>query len=742
MAWYRRQPASAKAIGFIVLAVLAGNGVFVSGLAIDNPVTWTAGIAQFVQCHVACGRPMIDPNVGFITQSLGHRAAEDLLHGHLPWWNYFEGLGQPLVGEMQSAALFPLTLLFAFSSGLLWFHMSLEIIAGVAAYLLARRLSIPFVIATGVGILFALNGTFAWLGNAVLNPVAFLPMLLLGIEMIFDGAKSGTRKGWYVAALALALSLYAGFPEVAYFDGLFCGAWAVVRLFDLPRDVRLVAARRTALAAGVGVVLSLPLLVPFYDFMKVANIGGHATAQQSIERLPTHAFSLFFDPYVFGTIFSNTNVNIGWGGIGGYFTISVTVLALLGLFGARLRSLRIFLGAWTVLAMFGAFNFLQTRRLWNLIPLVKSAGFGRYIMPSCELAMITLAAFGIMDFATSRRAKRLFTVTTLLGLAILVLSAVTASALNQGVTQTAKARFVFDILDSVPFVAVAALLVIGRFSKAKVAPLLLVLVLVCESVIMFAVPTGESPKSYIVDTAPISFLLAHQGEERFLDFGVIYPNWGSQFGLNSLSAIDLPFPKALSNLIDNQLEPGLSPDNQFVIHAGRTGIDEQETAVVNHFKSYEDASVKYLIIPDSIVISPDLLTLGVKLVFQDSLAAIYQMPHPRPFYSTTSAACTVSSSTVNVATVNCPSGGSTLIRTELSMAGWHAYVNGKEVAITTRDGVYQTIEVPSGTSAVTFSYLPPHEKYAVLVGLAALFFLIGAWIVERRGPRRKPRHGR
>ncbi len=53
-----------------------------------------------------------------------------ILHGHLPWWNSFEGLGQPLVGEMQSAALFPLTLLFALPSGLFWFHISLEYIAG------------------------------------------------------------------------------------------------------------------------------------------------------------------------------------------------------------------------------------------------------------------------------------------------------------------------------------------------------------------------------------------------------------------------------------------------------------------------------------------------------------------------------------------------------------------------------------------------------------------------------------
>ena len=28
---------------------------------------------------------------------------------------------------------------------------------------------------------------------------------------------------------------------------------------------------------------------------------------------------MFFDPYVYGTIFSNTNVANAWAGIGGYF---------------------------------------------------------------------------------------------------------------------------------------------------------------------------------------------------------------------------------------------------------------------------------------------------------------------------------------------------------------------------------------------------------------------------------------
>jgi len=62
---------------------------------------------------------------------------------------------------------------------------------------------------------------------------------------------------------------------------------------------------------------------------------------------------------------------------------------------------------------------------------------------------------------------------------------------------------------------------------------------------VFFVPTAQSPKVINIDYAPIHFLQANQGQERFLDFAVLYPNWGTEFGINSLSAIDLPFPQVL-----------------------------------------------------------------------------------------------------------------------------------------------------------------------------------------------------
>lgn len=738
VAFYRRLPPSTGPLAVILLAVILGNIIFLSGLGYDDPITKSSRLTSAL-CNVTCGRWFIDPNVAYITQSLGHRAAIDLVHGHLPWWNYFEGLGQPLAGEMQSAALFPLTLLFAMPGGLVWFHVSLEVIAGVSTYFLARRLSIPVAFATAGGVLFALNGTFSWLGNSVLNPVAFLPMMLLGIEMIYDHARDRINKGWYVLAFALALSIYAGFPEVAYIDGLFCAGWAVVRFYSLPRVLRLVAARRLGVGTLVGVVLSLPILVPFYDFMKVANVGGHYTSAQSLQSLPLRASSMLLDPYVYGPIFFNHNVSIFWDGIGGYFTASVCALALLGLFGTTLRPLRIFLASWAFAGMLGAFNLLEFRHVWNVIPLISNAAFDRYVMPSAEFALILLAVLGIVDFASNPRAKRLFNVTTMLTLLIVVAGAIEARSLNRGVPLTGeKERILLIALDAIPFLSILALLAVGRFSKTRFAPFLVALVLVAESLLLFAFPTTQAPKELNVDQAPIDFLLQHQGHERFLDFAVLFPNWGSQYGLNELSEVDLPFPKKFAGLLATQLYPGLTPLNQFTVQHALIGIVALENEVIQHFKAYEGASVRYLLMPKWVTILPGLTSLGVKQVFTDRFASIYLMPSPRPFFSTKSPTCVVDSASVDVVTVNCPNGGSLLTRTELSMAGWHALVDGQPVTIHTSDGVYQSVDVPAGTSTVTYSFAPPYELYAVLAALLAASFLVGSRVIEYR--RNRLRH--
>ncbi len=716
--------------------------MYVFGLANGDPISWTAGISHHL-CRITCGRPAIDPNLGFITQTLGHQAAMDILHGHIPWWNYYQGLGQPLAGEMQAAALFPLTILFALPAGLVWFHIVLEVIAGISTYFLARRLTMPIFFATVAGMLFALNGTYAWLGNAVLNPVAFLPMLVLGVEMILDSSSSPSKRGWYIAAIALALSLYAGFPEVAYMDGLFAGAWAIVRLFQVPRLQRPRALRRLGLGGVMGVILSLPVLVPFDDYLKVAFVGGHNAAVDGTLRLPHESLAAFFDPYVFGTIFSNTVVDSMWGEIGGYFGAGICVLALVGLFGPKLRTLRIFLAAWTAFAVAGAFDFLGTRFIWNLIPLVNASSYPRYVMATCELAVVVLAGLGLWDFTLSTRSKRLFTTAGVVMALVLVWCVFEARTYNKTMTfSSSKVHIVFIGLQLLPFIAIALLLVLGRLHRFRWAPFVIALVIVGEATLYFFVPTAEAPKQITVDYAPIHFLQANQGQERFLDFAVLYPNWGTEFGINELSDIDLTFPRSFKNLLEDQLDPGLTPGNQFVVKNGMIGVKHLEYELANRFQAYENASVKYLLMPSAVVLNPRLVKDGVIQVFHDSLATIYELPHPRPFFSTPNSTCTITSTSDNSATVDCPK-PTTLLRTELSMKGWRAFVNGTQETIVTKDHVYQQVSVPAGTSTVTYSFSPPHARDALIVGTLGGLFLIGSFVNERYPfvpTRRRPKH--
>src|SRR6185312_196251 len=122
-------------------------------------------------------------------------------------------LGSPLAGEMQSAAFFPPVLLLQNALGFVLFHVLLELVAGAATYFLLRRVGLGRVAAMAAGVAFGLCGTLAWFEHATANPVAFLPLALLGVERARDAALASRRHGWRLLAVALGLSVVAGFPE-------------------------------------------------------------------------------------------------------------------------------------------------------------------------------------------------------------------------------------------------------------------------------------------------------------------------------------------------------------------------------------------------------------------------------------------------------------------------------------------------------------------------------------------------
>ena len=702
-----------------------------------NPLDTLSGLGTVKTPGLIAGSTTADPNVGFTAQALGHLSMVDWIHGHVPWWNPYEGLGSPLAGEMQAATFFPPTVFLLLSNGQVLSHIAVELVAGLSTYFLLRRLALGRPASVAGGIAFGLNGTFSWLSHAPTNPVAFLPLLLLGIELAADTHRRSPRRAWSTIGVALALSFYAGFPETAYIDGILVGIWVVIRAVQLGgawRSFLLTIAKGISL----GLLLVAPLLIAFVDYLPQAYVGAHNGAFAAAS-LPRGAFSQAFLPYVYGPINAYSandatgTLTVIWGSVGGYVTFSVLVLALTGLYASRLRSLRFALLAWTILSFGRTYGVQPFQHVVNALPGMGDVAFYRYSSASWALALIVLAAFGLDDLARERVPRRWVLISCLVSTIFLALIASGSrsevdrlvGAANHDAWTGASVGWAIAII--------GVTVVAGLFLRGRVRTLVLVAMVALDAVVMFAVPELSAPQSVKLDTAPISFLQRHLGTYRFYSIGTIQPNYGSYFGLSSLDANDLPVPKLWATFLTHQLDPNASPP---VFNGSSRTVANGPTSLAEfgqHFSAFERVGVKYLVVPTGTALPTLLPTEALHRVFSDRTAQIYQLPSPRPMYSTLSGTCTMKPESTERATVTCPS-PQTLVRNELYMKGWSASLNGRAVDVSSYDDVLQQVHVPAGTSVITFTFTPPH----VVLGYAA--FLLGLACLIVLPFRRRARH--
>ncbi len=392
----------------VVAVVLLANVLPLIGSVNTNPLGPVARIAQWRRGYLP-GGAYTDFYVGYTSQALGHLAAIDWLHGTVPWWNPYEGLGVPLLAEMQSAAFFPPTLLLALPEGQLYFHMTLELIAGLATWFLIRELGFSRPIATLGGILFALNGTFAWLSAAPENPVAFLPVMILGVERLYRRERFDSA-GFLLLASGLALSIYAGFPETTYFEVLFTVVWFIFRFAASPSGGRLRFCSRTALGGLVGLMLSAPIVVAFLEYLSIAYLGpnlrGYTKVSLQLPGLTTVGL-----PYLLGSIKAfdaGFPMSATWVEVGGFVTAPVLALAFVGFVGGgRERALRWLLAATAAILLLWSFGvpFVKTF-LDHVLPRIRDVEYFRYAAPEWELAFVLLACFGVERVASGEGRRR------------------------------------------------------------------------------------------------------------------------------------------------------------------------------------------------------------------------------------------------------------------------------------------------------------------------------------------------
>jgi hypothetical protein len=731
----------------ILGAVLAANFLYLVGLFDPNPVHQLAGLSSTVSPGLLPGSNTIDPNIGYTGQALGHLAALDWLHGTVPWWNPYEGLGAPLAGEMQSAALFPLTLLQGFSSGQTLIRVILEVTAGVSTYFLLRRLVSSRVAATAGAIAFALNGTFSWLFDQTGNPVAFAPLLILGIEQARRPGRIRALSGWPLIAIALALSIYAGFPEVAFIDCVFAALWAVVRGTDLRAGDLMAFGRRLFAGVAAGLLLAAPILVAFVTFLPQAGLGSHSR----IDRLsldPATSLPAKILPYVFGPIFGwsspahgdSTRLASFWGNAGGYFGTALFVLALVGLMGSRLRKLRVMLAVWVLLGVLRAVGVNWAAHIVNLIPGISSTWFTRYALASWSLALTVLAVLGMDELIQSRIRWRLVAAGGLAVVAV-VLAGHESGRVLTGVRGApdkqlwASASIAWGASIALACVVAAVVLRDPKLRGCVVGGLL-----VLDCLALFVVPQFSAPRRVSMDLGPVRFLQAHLGTSRFVTLGPIQPDYGSYWGLSSVNVNDIPVPKTYESYVNKQLDDNVDPLT-FVGYKSRDPAGPGPAQeFVSHLAGYESAAVKYLVLQTDNPLPA--LPLGTRLpvVYQDRLITIRQLPHADPLFGTVGGNCIVRSSSMASASIDC-TGQGLLIRRELYLRGWVATNNGSRRPVRSFGGTFQAIALQPGHNNVAFSFAPPYATWAILGSMFGFALIVLEALRrssrDRRGPIRR-----
>jgi hypothetical protein len=707
----------------LVLGVLRNPGRY-------DPYALYSGLGQHA-AHSVSPLPTTDPGVYTTQYTLGVRAATLLVHGHVPWWNPFEALGAPLIGEGESGGLFPLTPLLLVHDGSLLFHLALFAIAGVATYFLLRELRCGPIVACAGGMLFATNGTYAWLANAVVSPVCFLPLLLLGVERARRHAADAKGGGWRWLAVGTALALLAGFVEVAALGLIFAAVVAVQRAFTLPAERRGAFARKVLVAFGCGIAVAAPALVALQGYLSNGYVAQHAGNTADHGLAGTYV-PMLVAPYLFGRIHANPfpAVHVLWGAVGGYAGVALLVLAVASLFGRRERGLRITLAAWAGLALADTVGVPGLKNLVALVPVTNHVVLYRYLAPTWELALVILAALALRDLATAPRATSAVAVVTgvlTAALVLLVGMALAPAAVHASRSLVPDAMRQAELL----VLAVVAGLLLSLLAPRRYRGLAAGAVAVAEAAVLFAIPFAAWPSSNPVDTAAVQYLTTHADGARVYAVGVPTANFGSQVGVRQLNVVDLPIPSSLVAIL-RSIDPREPPSRFTGTRPAAAGVPTPEQELVRHLTAVEQLGVRYVVLPSG---DPALAGRGVgTLAYHDGLVDVWRLDAAAPLV--TAANCGLKTLAQDAYLASCPR-RTLLVRTTLWFPGWSVSINGHDVPML-HHGRFQAVALPAGHDLVAFTYLPPGEPAAVALSVVALLSLlvpyedVAEWRRERR----------
>jgi hypothetical protein len=713
-----------------VLPVLV-NLPALSGAFRYDPIYVVSGLTQgtWTTNGVLPGTPWIDGNAGVTTEALGHLAARDWLTGRLPWWNPFSGVGLPLAAEGQNPAFFlPFVLLLALPHGLLALRIILMALAGVFAFALLRRLRLGVTAAVTGAALFELNGIFAWIGHGPMLPVAFLPLMLLGVE--------AARARFSLAlVLGMAWSLAAGFPETAFLDAAFAGVWAAVRFAQCP--ARWTFAMRAGGSAVCGVMLAAPAVWPFLEALPREFLGVHHAAMSS--GLWPQNWALMLLPGILGAPMANVEALHGsdalWVRAGGYCDVVLVVLALAALrWRAREGALRMAVLAWVAITGLRAASVPLAVWAFGLVPFLRQTNVHLYMMPSWSMGFAVLAALAVQDWRDGVPPR--WRLAGFAAAGALLLALVPAAPDIADLWHRLPRYTLALILGvGVPLCAASSVLVLIRLPWSARRSLVLCAVIVLDAAVLCLLPQFTGTHGRRVDAAAIRFLQDHAGLSRVWPLGPLVPNYGAMVGVAETGHNYLPVPQNWVDYSRAKLQAGPDAVNFY------TGWPPDAARLTQMLPDYEAVGVRYALVPVGVAPFAAPASGALVLAYHGTAMDIWELPNAAPYWQADG--CMLKSTSRDAVVAQCAH-AARLRRLELAWPGWQASVNGRDSAITVDGGIFQAVALPAGESQVAFRYAPPFIVYAwacFWVGLVCVISMLGARRCFSRSAQRTAENG-
>jgi hypothetical protein len=474
------------------------------------------------------------------------------------------------------------------------------------------------------------------------------------------------------------------------------------------------------LGSGAGVLLAAPIIVAFFAYLPHALVAGHAGALAR-GHLPSRLIASAVMPYFFGPIYGSPSraVYLLWGNIGGYVTAALLFLSIVALTTRRRRSERLYLGAWTLLAVLITYGMpIDFGPVIGAVPLLRNTAFFRYAPPTWELAMVVLAVLGVDELLHAPEARSRIVFAGAVSLGVVAATVLVAPPLELAILRRDQYHFGLGSL-AWAIVSVAVIAGAAYLLPARPRAVLIASVLLLDVAAMFVLPQFSAPRKLVMDITPVNYLEQHIGLERFATLGPIAPNYGSYWGIASVNENDLPVPKDWAHYVHQNLDSWVNPSLFIGTAGGRPrGSASPARELVTYLEGYQRAGVAYVVAPRELTLEERHL----RRVFLSRTTVIYRVAGARPYFSSVRNACRIVVRSRYRLSATCRR-RTTLIRRELYMAGWTATNNGRGTPVVKGDEFFQAIDLHAGPNTVTFSFKPEGATVsiaALIVGLVLL----------------------